>query len=804
MAWSGGTFSRVRNWQADKANSIGIEAAKHDEEDDNLAAGINQTINKDGSNAFTGDVNVGSNKLLAVAKGTNRTDGVNVEQVQDGEFAYAVDTGAANVYAIALSPSPNAYAAGQVYWVKITNANTAASTLNVNSLGAVAIKKPDGEDVASGDLPAGAVLPFAHDGTVFRLSGGVASLVVKEETQTATAGQTVFNLTTMTYTPGVANLAVYVNGVRQYPTAYTETSASRVTFASGLTVGDVVLFEANRATTITTMNASGVTYDPSGTGAVSRSVESVLREAVSVKDFGAVGDGVTDDSTAFTNAFAASDSVVVPPGTYLLSSLVNIPSGQSLEIQRGAVVKGAFYLPSPSKIRIFGGGEINGPQTPGSVAYVSGETGITSPSQQDSGSNVVIEGISMTGWGGGCIRLEGITDAAVRGCHLEDIAHFGVFMIGCPRGAMQNNYVKDVLGGPGASPFLNGYGLCATTDASWDTGDVDGVVMSGNRVENVLSWKGLDFHGINGGVIEGNTVKDCMIGIAVVSATGSFNRTSNNVTISSNSVENVGGTYKRAGILLSPSYSVGSVYGDHFVIADNVVKGHGRNAATLAGGYSGVEGSIEVVGCLAVTVSGNSIAEPYSIGIHLEKRNLGVTVVGNTISDPKTDGVFQQCLRISENNTVSSVVDGNLFQRTSGSVDGVEIVGSPSTTFGVRWGVSNQFVGSFSNEFIGTSATLFHADTPRAQREGITSIASAATITIPAFGEIFDISGTTGITSITASWEGRKVTLHFAGALTVTDGSNLKLSGNFVTTADDTLTLYCDGTDWREISRSVN
>jgi hypothetical protein len=28
--------------------------------------------------------------------------------------------------------------------------------------------------------------------------------------------------------------------------------------------------------------------------------------------------------------------------------------------------------------------------------------------------------------------------------------------------------------------------------------------------------------------------------------------------------------------------------------------------------------------------------------------------------------------------------------------------------------------------------------------------------------------------------------------------------GNFVTTANDTLTLVCDGTTWWEVSRSVN
>lgn len=67
------------------------------------------------------------------------------------------------------------------------------------------------------------------------------------------------------------------------------------------------------------------------------------------------------------------------------------------------------------------------------------------------------------------------------------------------------------------------------------------------------------------------------------------------------------------------------------------------------------------------------------------------------------------------------------------------------------------------------------------------------------------VIGTTGITSITATGHsGAVITLVFAAALTVTDGSNLKLASSFTATADDTLTLACDGTNWYEVARSVN
>lgn len=76
-----------------------------------------------------------------------------------------------------------------------------------------------------------------------RASGLISQRV---EVQTATASQTVFDLTTLSYTPGVNNLAVYVNGVRKFtPVDFAETSETRVTFVSGLTVGDKVTFVTN-------------------------------------------------------------------------------------------------------------------------------------------------------------------------------------------------------------------------------------------------------------------------------------------------------------------------------------------------------------------------------------------------------------------------------------------------------------------------------------------------------------------------------------------------------------------------------
>jgi len=69
-------------------------------------------------------------------------------------------------------------------------------------------------------------------------------------------------------------------------------------------------------------NAVNVVYDPAGVGAIPTTVQAKLRETVSVKDFGAVGDGMTDDTVAVQAALNAGvgKTVYIPPGDYVISS----------------------------------------------------------------------------------------------------------------------------------------------------------------------------------------------------------------------------------------------------------------------------------------------------------------------------------------------------------------------------------------------------------------------------------------------------------------------------------------------------
>lgn len=183
MPWSGGSFTRTNGvntgstlWVQDRDDGTKILATRHDTNDQDMADGINSTLEKSGSNAATGNLNIGSNRLTAVADGTAKTDAATVNQIVSNAPAFqATDTGTANAHVIALSPAITAYAAGQEITFKSGAASTGASTLNVNTLGVKALKKLHDQDIASGDIESGSIVAAVYDGTNFQVTSQLAS-----------------------------------------------------------------------------------------------------------------------------------------------------------------------------------------------------------------------------------------------------------------------------------------------------------------------------------------------------------------------------------------------------------------------------------------------------------------------------------------------------------------------------------------------------------------------------------------------------------------------------------------------------
>ena len=83
------------------------------------------------------------------------------------------------------------------------------------------------------------------------------------QTITATQGQTIFTLTTVSYTPAGNTLSVFVNGSKQILTTnYVETSSTVVTFVDGLNVGDLVQFTTVVSTNVNAISAGTTAQRP--------------------------------------------------------------------------------------------------------------------------------------------------------------------------------------------------------------------------------------------------------------------------------------------------------------------------------------------------------------------------------------------------------------------------------------------------------------------------------------------------------------------------------------------------------------
>ncbi len=80
----------------------------------------------------------------------------------------------------------------------------------------------------------------------------------------------------------------------------------------------------------TTATYSAPSFYATGTGATTRTLLDKNREIASVKDYGAIGDGVTDDTNAFVNALTAKNAVFIPAGTYQISQSLEIGSNKLL------------------------------------------------------------------------------------------------------------------------------------------------------------------------------------------------------------------------------------------------------------------------------------------------------------------------------------------------------------------------------------------------------------------------------------------------------------------------------------------
>jgi hypothetical protein len=280
--------------------------------------------------------------------------------------------------------------------------------------------------------------------------------------------------------------------------------------------------------------ASKLSFTQSGTGATARTVDSKLKEVVSVKDFGAVGNGVADDTAAIQ---AAIDAVSTAGGGTVFLPTGNYKTSASLILKSKVELKGSG---KPSRL--------NGSVSPTRLLHYGNNAGILIQTPTAI-TDIVISDLELDGVNSGAFGIGLSLDAQTNGGAIYGIRVFNVTIANFPNyQVLQNGTVFDIVfdcctfhnygrasgdayhvgpdGVPGQQSFLNCFFINVSAnswafraEAACDARFIGGTIGPSNAAANGISaLGGLYVYGTH---IEGYTASTA-IGIKYKGSTGAF------------------------------------------------------------------------------------------------------------------------------------------------------------------------------------------------------------------------------------------------------------------------------------------
>jgi len=305
-------------------------------------------------------------------------------------------------------------------------------------------------------------------------------------------------------------------------------------------------------------------------------------------------------------------------GDPLQAALDAVPSGGEYVIDRAWTRSRSLVVRRPLRLRFTGTGALR--MTTGSsallvqVSDVEVVDAVITGAGADSGG--LGHGIAVMGLRGA--PLHGI---AVRRGHFRDIPHDGVHLEYCDRfeitgttmerlgyagivgvgvvdGTIDSNTVRDVRQ---PARRVNSYGISLTRDARYAPAEARRsarVRVTGNRVDGVPAWEGIDTHAGEDIEIRGNVVTGCRVGIAAVPSKDPADR-------EQTSVAPIGLVIADNTVTRSPGLAPGSaiIVTRGMVVARNRIEASVDNAVCLAHSNA----SVAVRGNRIVGVGGTGI-----------------------------------------------------------------------------------------------------------------------------------------------------------------------------------------------------
>jgi hypothetical protein len=510
-----------------------------------------------------------------------------------------------------------------------------------------------------------------------------------------------------------------------------------------------------------------VGYISSATGATSRTVQAKLRDFVSVKDFGAVGDGVADDTAAITAAIGSGAlQIYFPPGTY------NTSGGHSLNGRNGLQLIGAGVGAAILNITHASNNLFSIGATVTNNLLIEGFT-VTSTSVVRTGGWVfaVVDAFDSTGT---------LSNSTIRDLQIMKQVN-GLWIAKYQFVNIENVLMYSWVGTSGRGLMIG-----QTTTSAVNQG-------SQCYVKNVQIY-GNDLAGGVPVLAYGFWIEDCDAVQMVDSGVGGVITTGLVLTA------NAGGH--------SPS--------NHFFV-DSVFDATKSGACVTFGG-AGTFQQIMWTGCWIASagrLTGGAI-EAVGLAFVAGPTYSDVSFIGGTVYNCCGTGIY-----IAKGGTITIADTKITGNGSSAATDKYGIWVNPSAATALGLNITgctlNNATGDIRFEanardykvtgcYLGTGLTnlgatcLFEGNYDKTSN----ALASATTLTVSPTHRFYTVSGTTNITGITATYADHIIQLKFSGVLTVVSAStNLQLASNFTTAAGSVLTLMCDGATWYEIGRKA-